>query len=70
MKSILVAACFMAACTAASAAMVGYVNTASTQFLSGKASSVGFNAANRKGSKRVGGTGRSGKGSHYVGGRK
>lgn len=32
-------------------------------------SAVSFEAANRKGSKRVGGTGRSGKGSRYVGGR-
>lgn len=29
-----------------------------------------FEAANRKGSYRVGGTGRSGKGSRYVGGRR
>lgn len=44
-------------------------------------SSLGFNpagasstpiieAANRSGSRRVGGSGRSGKGSHYVGGRR
>jgi hypothetical protein len=32
-------------------------------------SSQGFQAANRKGSKRVGGTNRSGKGSKYRGGR-
>lgn len=43
-----------------------------TSFLSGKsggASSV-FEAANRKGSHRVGGSGRSGKGGRYVGGRR
>lgn len=34
------------------------------------ANSVTFEAAGRKGSKRVGGSGRSGKGGKYVGGRK
>lgn len=34
------------------------------------ASSMSFEAAGRKGSKRVGGSGKSGKGGHYVGGRK
>jgi len=34
------------------------------------ASSLSFEAAGRKGSKRIGGSGKSGKGGHYVGGRK
>lgn len=41
-------------------------------FASGKsvAAPLSFEAAGRKGSTRVGGTGRSGKGGRYVGGRK
>lgn len=36
----------------------------------GASSAPIFEAANRSGSRRVGGSGRSGKGSHYVGGRR
>lgn len=36
----------------------------------GAASAPIFESANRSGSRRVGGSGRSGKGSHYVGGRR
>lgn len=70
MKSFLVAASFIAVSASSFAATDSTVDTHSTQFLSGKASLIVFDAGNRKGSKRVGGTGRSGKGSHYVGGRR
>lgn len=39
-------------------------------FVSASKSTPSFEAANRKGSKRVGGSGRSGKGGKYVGGRR
>lgn len=45
--------------------------TSNAHFSAKDASSVEMiQTAGRKGSKRVGGTGRSGKGGHYVGGRK
>ena len=38
--------------------------------LAGASSALVFEAANRSGSRRVGGSGRSGKGGHYVDGRR
>lgn len=38
--------------------------------MTGKVGSYSFESKGRSGSHRVGGTGRSGKGGHYVGGRK
>jgi len=38
--------------------------------IAGASSAPILEAANRSGSRRVGGSGRSGKGSHYVGGRR
>jgi len=60
----------LAAATSANAGTLHSPSHSGT-FISGKstASSLTFEAANRKGSKRVGGSGRSGKGGRYVGGR-
>lgn len=46
-----------------------FLNQLTLQVLSPSKTQV-IETANRKGSKRVGGSGRSGKGSHYTGGRK
>lgn len=61
----------LAAATSAQANLLPSAGSAAT-FVSGKsaASTMSFEAANRKGSKRVGGSGRSGKGGKYVGGRR
>ena len=69
MKIALVAI-LLAAATSANAGVLQASSQVGT-FVSGKSagSSMTFEAANRKGSKRVGGYGRSGKGSRYVGGR-
>lgn len=69
MKTVIAAAFLVAASTTASATPMLNANSGVTKFVSA-ASTVLFEAANRKGSHRVGGTGRSGKGSRYVGGRK
>lgn len=70
MKLALIAIALVAA-TSAQANLLPSTGSAAS-FISGKstASSTSFEAANRKGSTRVGGSGRSGKGSKYVGGRK
>lgn len=70
MKIAFLAIAFVAATSAQAAPSVHAAGT--TSFVSGKsaAGAVSFEAAGRKGSKRVGGNGRSGKGGHYVGGRK
>ncbi len=62
----------LAAATSAQAGQMQPGVGSSGSFVSGKsaASSLSFEAAGRKGSKRVGGSGKSGKGGHYVGGRK
>lgn len=70
MKTVIAAAVLLAASTAASATPSSSHHTGISHSLSGKASAVSFEAANRKGSHRVGGSGRSGKGGRYVGGRK
>lgn len=68
---IAVLAWVLAAATSAQAAPLALAANV-TSFTSGKSvvGAVSFEAAGRKGSKRVGGSGRSGKGGHYVGGRK
>lgn len=63
------------ALAAAVSAQAGPLHTnqgSSGSFVSGKTSvsSLSFEAAGRKGSTRVGGSGRSGKGGKYVGGRR
>lgn len=62
----------LAAATSAQAGDLLPSHGSGATFASGKsaASSLSFEAAGRKGSKRVGGSGKSGKGGHYVGGRK
>lgn len=62
----------LAVATSAQAGQMQPSTGSSGSFVSGKsaASSLSFEAAGRTGSKRVGGSGRSGKGGHYVGGRK
>lgn len=70
MKTVIAAAFLIAASTTASATPTLNAYGGINQFVSGKTSTISFEAANRKGSQRVGGTGRSGKGSRYVGGRK
>lgn len=62
----------LAAATSAQAGDLLPSQGSGATFASGKsaASSMSFEAAGRKGSKRVGGSGKSGKGGHYVGGRK
>lgn len=62
----------LAAATSAQAGQMQPSMSSSGSFVSGKsaASSLSFEAGGRKGSKRVGGSGKSGKGGHYVGGRK
>lgn len=71
MKLTLLAIAFVAA-TSAQAASPTQTGGAAGLFASGKslAAPLSFEAAGRKGSRRVGGTGRSGKGGHYVGGRR
>lgn len=71
MKLVLIAMAFAAA-SAAHAGTTPTLNGSSVLSVSGigSAASMTFEAAGRKGSKRVGGTGRSGKGGKYVGGRK
>ena len=67
---IAVLAWILAAASSAQAAP-GIALGSATSFTSGKSvAGVAFEAAGRKSSKRVGGSGRSGKGGHYVGGRK
>lgn len=67
---IAVLAWILAAASSAQAAP-GIAQGSATSFTSGKSvAGVAFEAAGRKGSKRVGGSGRSGKGGHYVGGRR
>lgn len=53
-------------------ANAGTMSTPTTSLLSATsgAATPSFQAANRKGSTRVGGSGKSGKGSRYVGGRR
>ncbi len=60
----------LAAATSVNAGVLQASSQAGT-FVSGKSvgAAMTFEAANRKGSKRVGGSGRSGKGGRYVGGR-
>lgn len=70
MKIVLVAAAILAASASALAALSAPAKTPLGNSFSAKQDSTSIQAANRKGSKRVGGTGRSGKGSRYVGGRK
>lgn len=70
MKIVIAVAFLIAAGTTASATPTLYAYGVIDQFVSATASAVSFEAANRKGSHRVSGTGRSGKGSRYVGGRK
>ncbi len=70
MKTVIAAAFLIAATATASATPKLSANNGLNQFVSATASTVSFEAANRKGSHRVGGTGRSGKGSRYVGGKK
>ncbi|WP_183020584.1 hypothetical protein [Delftia sp. UME58] len=62
----------LAAATSAQAGDLVPSKGSSSTFASGKsaASSLSFEAAGRKGSTRVGGSGKSGKGGRYVGGRK
>lgn len=62
----------LAAATSAQAGDLVPGKGSGSLFASGKsaASSLSFEAAGRTGSKRVGGSGKSGKGGHYVGGRK
>jgi hypothetical protein len=62
----------LAAATSAQAGDLVPGKGSGSVFASGKssASSLSFEAAGRTGSKRVGGSGKSGKGGHYVGGRK
>lgn len=62
----------LAAATSTQASDLLPATGAAGTFISGKSAgwSPSFEAANRKGSKRVGGSGRSGKGGRYVGGRK
>lgn len=71
MKFALIAMAVLAAATSAQANLLPSAGSAAA-FISGKsiASGMSFEAANRKGSTRVGGSGRSGKGGKYVGGRK
>lgn len=60
----------LAAATSANAGVLQASSHVGTFFSGTSVGSVmTFEAANRKGSKRVGGSGRSGKGSRYVGGR-
>lgn len=70
MKLAFIAMALAAATSAQAGALPSSGSTSS--FLSGKTSgaSTEFQAANRKGSHRVGGSGRSGKGGRYVGGRR
>lgn len=62
----------LAAATASHAGATPKLSVSSALSVSGigSATSMTFEAAGRKGSKRVGGSGRSGKGGKYVGGRR
>lgn len=62
----------LAAATSAHAGLNSNFGASSSLITIGKSSAppLTFEAANRKGSKRVGGSGRSGKGGRYVGGLK
>lgn len=70
MKLTIPAAVLFAACISTTNTAIAVPST--TDALVSLASSEGasFEAQNRKGSKRIGGTGRSGKGGRYVGGRR
>ncbi len=70
MKTVFIAAFLVAASASAFATPAMAANTVGGQSFSGKAPTLLIEAANRKGSTRVGGSGRSGKGGRYVGGRK
>lgn len=71
MKIAFIAIALAAATSAQAGELLPSQGSGST-LASGKstASSLSFEAAGRKGSKRVGGSGKSGKGGRYVGGRK
>lgn len=71
MKTIVVIAALLASGFATAAEILPQQVLGSTlQGLSGLGGAPTVEAAGRKGSKRVGGSGRSGKGGRYVGGRK
>lgn len=70
MKAIFAIAALLASGFAAAGALPQQAVSRTLQGASALEKAPLIEAAGRKGSKRVGGSGRSGKGGHYVGGRK